>query len=114
MIRRKEQMRVELRERIRGGEGTLYCVNVLEKAETSAKLNYCAIMTIEPGQSIGLHPHGPDAEMYFLLEGSLEANDNGVETSFNAGDVMFTCNGETHSVRNGSLAPAKLLSVVVP
>jgi mannose-6-phosphate isomerase-like protein (cupin superfamily) len=113
MIKHREQMRVELRDRIRGGDGTLHCVNLLEKAECAGKVNYCAIMTFEPGQSIGLHPHGPDAEIYYLLEGSLEVNDNGVETSFSAGDVMFTSNGENHSVRNGGQVTAKLLAVVI-
>lgn len=113
MIKRKEEMRVEMRDRIRGGVGTLHCVNLLEKAECCGKVNYCAIMTLEPGQSIGIHPHGPDAEIYYLLEGSLEANDNGVETSFSAGDVMFTTNGDTHSIRNGGQVTARVLSVVI-
>jgi len=113
MIKRKDDMRVEMRDRIRGGEGTLHCVNLLEKAECFGKVNYCAIMTLEPSQSIGVHPHGPDAEIYYLLEGSLETNDNGVDTIFNAGDVMFTCNGETHSVRNAGQVTARVLSVVI-
>lgn len=113
MIKHQEEMRTEMRDRIRGGEGTLHCLNLLEKAECFGKVNYCAIMTLEPGQSIGIHPHGPDAEIYYLLEGTLEANDNGVETSFSAGDVMFTGNGETHSIRNAGQVTARVLSVVV-
>ncbi len=113
MIKHRNEMRVEMRDRIRGGEGTLHCVNLLEKTELSGKANYCAFMTLEPGQSIGVHPHGPDAEIYYLLEGSLEATDNGLETSFSAGDVMFTCNGDTHSIRNAGQVTARVLSVVI-
>lgn len=114
MIKRKQDMRIEYRDRIRGGEGTLTCLNLLEKSECFGKMNYTALMHLEPGQSIGVHPHSPEAEMYYLLKGRLTAVDNGVETYLEEGDVMLTGNGETHSVRNDSGHPAVLLAVVIP
>ncbi len=113
MIRRKADMRVEMRARIRGGEGTLRCVNILEKDETLGKMRYCALLHLEPGQSIGPHAHGPDAELFYLLQGRLSVTDNGVTTQLDEGDAMFTGDGATHSVRNDTDRLAVLMAVIL-
>ncbi len=89
MIRHNENMRVEMRERARGGEGILRILHMVEKDELFGKLNLCAVVDFEPGQSIGLHPHGPDAEIYFVVKGSLVVTDQGVEHTLNEGDAMY-------------------------
>jgi mannose-6-phosphate isomerase-like protein (cupin superfamily) len=106
-------MRVEMRDRVRGGNGTLRCTNLFDKDECFGKVNVCALITLEPGQSIGLHAHGPDAEIYYLLSGRLAATDNGADSHLEAGDAMLTGNGGTHSVRNDGAEPAVLLAVVL-
>lgn len=113
MITRQSEMRVEMRDRVRGGEGTLRFQHLLEPAACLGKVKLCGVLTIEPGQSIGIHPHGPDAEIYYLLQGRLAATDDGVETWLEAGDAMFTGNGATHSVRNESGQAALLMAVVL-
>lgn len=107
-------MRVEMRERLRDGEGTLHFTNLLEPSECFGKINLCALIEIEPGQSVGVHSHGPDAELYYLLKGRLAVTDNGVEGWLEEGDVMFTGNGGTHSARNDSEKKATLMTVVHP
>lgn len=113
MIRRKEQMRTEERPNLRGGDGVIHAFNLLEKEELCGKANLCAILTVDPGCSIGEHPHGPDAEIYYVLEGTLEAWDNGEKTILQPGDAMFTGQGNTHAVCNTSDQPARLLAVVI-
>ncbi len=113
MIRRKEQMTTTDRPNLRGGDGVIRAYNLLEPQELCGKANLCAIMTVEPGCSIGEHPHGPDAELYYMLEGTLEAWDDGEKTVLNPGDAMFTAQGKTHAVRNVSDKPAKMLAVVI-
>ena len=81
MIRRKEQMTTTDRPNLRGGDGVIRAYNLLEPQELCGKANLCAIMTVEPGCSIGEHPHGPDAELYYMLEGTLEAWDDGKKPS---------------------------------
>ena len=107
-------MRIEMRERIRGGEGTLKCLNLLEKNDCYGKFNYVAIMELKQGKSIGMHPHGPDAEIYYLLKGQLTAIADGVKSQFYEGDIMLTANGKSHSVINESPQLAQLLAIVVP
>jgi mannose-6-phosphate isomerase-like protein (cupin superfamily) len=113
MKRRKADVRIEMRERVRGGEGTIKCLNLLEKSECHGKVNICAIMNLEPGQSVGLHTHGPDAEIYYLLSGRLTVTDHGVHTYLDEGDTMFTGDGESHSAMNESDQPAQLLAIVL-
>ena len=113
MIRRKEQMTTTDRPNLRGGDGVIRAYNLLEPQELCGKANLCAIMTVDPGSSIGEHPHGPDAELYYMLEGTLEAWDDGEKTVLNPGDAMFTAQGKTHAVRNVSDKPAKMLAVVI-
>lgn len=113
MIRRKEQMRTSEKPNLRGGEGVIHAYDLLEAPEMREKLKLCSILTIEPGCSIGEHPHGPDAEFYYLLEGELEVTDNGEKTTFHPGDAMFTACGETHSARNNTQKDAKLLAIVI-
>lgn len=113
MIRRKDQMKTEERPQMRGGEGVIHAYQLLEPADLCGKANLCAILTVDPGCSIGEHAHGPDAEIYYVLEGQLEASDNGEQTVLHPGDAMFTAQGKTHSVRNTGDQPAKLLAVVI-
>jgi len=113
VIKRHRDMRVEMRDRIRGGSGTIHCLNLLEKDECLGKVNYCALLTLEPGQSIGVHAHGPDAEIYYLLSGRLTATDNGADSYLEAGDAMLTGNGGTHSVHNNGDRAAVLMAVIL-
>ena len=72
------------------------------------------IVTVAPGQSIGLHSHTDDSEVYFLLEGELEVTDNDTKTTMHTGDAMFTADGGTHSAENCTDQVAKVLAVVFP
>ncbi|WP_458863559.1 cupin domain-containing protein [Acidaminobacterium chupaoyuni] len=113
MLRRKDEMTSVKKPNLRGGEGVIDAYELLRPCDLSGKANLCAIMTVEPGCSIGEHAHQPDAEIYYMLEGELRVWDNGKETVFHPGDVMFTANGDTHAVRNDSDAPAKMLAIVI-
>lgn len=106
-------MRVVMRENVRGGEGTLRCTDMLEPSECFGKINLCAVIEIDPGQSVGVHAHGPDAEVYYMLKGRLTATDNGTESWLEEGDVMLTGDGGTHSVRNDGDQKATLMAVVI-
>lgn len=113
MIVKKETMRSETRTQMRGGNGNILLTHLLEKDAMLGKARLCAKITVEPGCSIGTHPHGPDAEIYILVSGTLSVNDNGKESVLNAGDVMFTGNGESHSVENKGKETAVMYAVVL-
>ena len=114
MIRRKGDMRLESRHNIRGGDGVVDVVHLLEKADTNDKLRLCSVMTILPGCSMGEHPHhAPEAEIYYILEGELWASYNGVETTLREGDAMYTTNSGVHSVRNVTDKPCLMIAIII-
>lgn len=113
MIRKSWEMRKELRENMVGGTGSVRLTHLLEGDELLGKSRLCAVLTFGPGDSIGPHSHVKDAEIYYMLQGELTLLHDGAETVIRSGDVVFTANGEGHSVENRTHARAELLAVVL-
>lgn len=113
MIRRKNEMEIAQREHVLNGEGTIISQTILRPEQMLGKSRLCARNTLPPNTSIGEHPHSPDAEIYYILEGEATVNDNGKETILHAGDVMFTGNGETHSIANKSNQNVVFLAIIL-
>jgi len=100
MIYKVSDQKSETRSDVRGGSGALGFLHLLDGTQTYGKTRLMARITLPAGTSIGEHPHAPDAESYIILSGEAEVTDNGVPVRLSAGDVMFTGNGDTHSIRN--------------
>lgn len=113
MFRRKSEYQKEDRVNARGGNGTLNFLHLFSKEEMLGKADICATLTIHPGDSIGEHPHGPDAEIYYLLKGQLEISDNGEIVIMNEGDALFTGNGDTHCFVNKTGENAELFAIIL-
>lgn len=113
MVKEKKDMRVEMKHELRGGNGDIETLHLLEKEETLGKCNLCSHMTLQPGVSIGLHPHGPDAEIYYCLKGEIAVGDNGEEKVLRAGDIMFCGGGNTHCAENRTNEPAEMIAIVI-
>jgi len=64
---------------------------------------------IEPGCSIGYHPHNNETEFYYIIKGEGLFNDNGTEIPVKVGDFCATGYGEYHSLKNTG---TELLSIV--
>ena len=113
MIRKANDFRQEKRA-IGGGVGELVLNHKLSQQESFEKCRVCAEIIIEPGQSIGMHVHDIEAEIYYMLAGELVSiNEDGTEELFNVGDIMITGGGAKHSVRNDTNETAKLLAIVI-
>ena len=112
MISKNGAFRTEKRA-IGGGEGEIIINHRLEKELLHGKSRLCAELIIEPGCSIGQHPHTGEVEFFYVLEGELlSQNADGTEEPFTVGDVMATGGGESHGLRNASDKPAKMLAII--
>ena len=100
MIYKVSDQKNETRADVRGGHGELGFLHLVDGTQTYGKTRLMARITFPPGTSIGEHPHAPDAEAYIVLSGEGTVTDNGVPVRLTAGDVMFTGNGDTHSMTN--------------
>lgn len=113
MVKKKEDMQEVMRKDMRGGEGPVRILSFLDPEEMRGKMSVCGILTIPPGSGIGEHEHVADSEICYILEGELQAKDNGRECTLYPGDIIFTADGQSHRLWNASDKDAKLLAVVM-
>ena len=113
MIVKSGQYREEQRV-IADGKGKIILHHKFEREQLFGKSRLVAEITIRPGDSIGMHPHDPDAEIYYMLEGALTSiGHDGSEEPFLPGDAMLTGGGDSHSVRNDTEKDAKMFAIVI-
>ena len=113
MVRKAADCSVELREHMREGDGVVQITNFVQKPELYDKGRLFGKITLEPGCSIGYHVHEKDSELFYILKGTAEYNDNGVMTTVSAGDVAITPMGGGHSIANHSGETVELIALIV-
>ena len=112
MVIQRKAMTTEVKEKMRGGEGHVDFVH-LANCETEKNIRMLAEMTLQPGCSIGKHCHDKETEYFTVLSGSGMVNDDGKEMPVQAGDVIITGNGASHSVVNTGTVPLVLHAAIV-
>lgn len=114
MIHRANECRIEVREHMRGGAGSVRITHFFdESADLKAPTRLCARLELEPGSSIGPHRHDGEEEIFLVLAGRAEIDDDGTLAEVGPGDAIATGNA-SHGVR--SLGPDKLVlaAFIVP
>ncbi|MCK5843979.1 MAG: cupin domain-containing protein [Victivallales bacterium] len=113
MIRRKDECECSVREQMRGGEGEVQ-IKKLWDPETELKANnrLFAKLVLNPGSSIGFHRHDNEEEVFFVIRGAAEADDDGNTVTLNPGDTILTGNGSGHSIKSVGSEPLELLAVI--
>ena len=113
MIRKAADFTTEYRENMRGGNGTVELTSFATPEELNNKGRLFANITLKPGCSIGYHVHEADSELFYLMKGEVVYNDNGVEYTLTAGDVMICPVGTGHAIANNSQEVAEICAVIV-
>jgi len=112
MIIRRNEMKKEIKEKMRGGEGSTQLTYLVD-CENEKNIRMLAEVKLEPGASIGKHNHESEAEYYLILSGKGIVNDNGADITVNAGDTIITKDGASHSIKNTGDVPLILHAVIV-
>lgn len=112
MIRKPSEMRVEKRDKMRGGEGTVTIVHLFEKEEFGSKTRLCAKLVLPPGASIGEHQHEGEDEVYLVTKGSGLLRDGLSESRVSAGDAILTGKGQSHSIHNDRAGPLEVVALI--
>ena len=73
-----------------------------------------AVITLRPGESVGVHPHETNGEAYCILEGAATVTEDGESRELHVGDAEFCADGHTHSIRNHTGSVTRFLAVIVP
>lgn len=114
MIRRKEECKVEYREKMRGGEGTAMVTSLIAgPEELNDKGRLFSRITLNPGCSIGYHIHEKDAELFYFLTGTGAYSDNGTVVDVKAGDVAICETGHGHGITNTGEDVLEFVAVIV-
>ena len=113
MIRKATECKVEERENMRDGDGVVKLTSFVSKEELNDKGRLFAKLTLEPNCSIGYHVHENDCEIFYVMKGTAEYNDNGTVSTVSAGDVLVTPAGTGHSIANRSDETVELIAVIV-
>ena len=114
MIRKADEFRIEYKEHMRDGDGTVQLTHFItgpEELEDKGRL--FAKITLNPGCSIGYHVHEKDAELFYILTGTAEYNDNGEMRTVSAGDVTICPAGRGHGIANRTVGVVELVAVIV-
>jgi len=112
MIRRSRDMKEEVRENMRGGDGSVTIRHYFTKDEFTANARLCAKLVIPPGAGIGSHRHDTEDEVYIVTRGSGLLDDGTEEVRVAEGDAILTGNGGSHAVRNDGDEPFEMIAVI--
>ena len=113
MIIKNEQKIAETRENMRGGDGTVVLNTILTGEALPAHCRLFSEIILEPGCSIGDHPHENECELFYILEGTAQYNDNGTIVTAGPGEALSCDHGQTHGIRNAGSTTLKLLAVII-
>lgn len=98
MVVLKKEMAVELREHMRGGNGTVEITKL--SGELPENMRLFARLRLAPGCSIGYHVHEHETELFAFVSGCGRVQDDEAFRDVCAGDSMLTFPGHGHGVEN--------------
>ena len=113
MIKRNGEFEVILKKNMRDGEGEVR-IEKLWNEETELKANnrLFAKLILPPGTSIGFHKHENEEEVFVVLKGQAEMDDNGKKEILNPGDTILTADGAGHSVKSVGDTDLEMMAVI--
>lgn len=67
---------------------------------------------MSPGNSIGLHSHNEDEEIYYITKGTGRVIDDGVEMKVELGDAIVTGGDSKHALENIGKDDLEFIAVI--
>jgi mannose-6-phosphate isomerase-like protein (cupin superfamily) len=112
MVRRLADMEKQVREKMRGGTGSVEILHIFHPEELAGKTRLFARLRLLPGSSIGYHVHEGEEEIFYILSGSGCVVEQGVTSPVGPGDAVLTGAGG-HSIENKGEVPLELLAAIL-
>lgn len=112
MIKKKQDIKVQTLENTGIFSGTLYKNFVLTGEEVGGRFKFFNRIDLPVGSMITEHAHNTDSELYYILEGEVTVTDNDTTEVLHAGDVIFTADGNRHSIKNTGNVPAAFIALI--
>ena len=113
MIRKATDCKTEVRDKMRGGPGSVTIHHYFDKDEFTAKTRLCGRLVLPPGAGIGEHKHDNEDEVYIVTSGSGILDDGKTQRRISAGDAVLTGNGGCHAVTNDGPENLEMIAVIM-
>ena len=114
MFKSYEMMATAVKHNAQGGEGSPKFRYLFSAEELGRRADMMAVITLQPGESVGVHPHETNGEAYYILEGAATVTEDGESRELHAGDAEFCADSHTHSIRNHTDSVTRFLAMIVP
>lgn len=112
MIIRKSEIRVD-ESNLRDGKGLVKREFIVEEDNLRGKAKLFSKITIPQGNSIGMHDHVDDFEIYYILKGKGKVLDGDEYVEVNEGDAIYTADGNKHCIKNIGEGDLVFIAVVI-
>lgn len=112
MIKDKKDIGIQVVEDSGNVAGRIEKNHILTPGEMGGRAHMFARIDIPAGSMIKDHAHVDDAEAYYILEGDLTVTDNQETRVLHPGEVMFTADGNHHSIANRTDKPGSFLAII--
>lgn len=114
MIRRAAECKVDYKEHMREGDGTVQLTSLIgSSAELNEKGRLFSVITLKSGCSIGYHVHEGESELFYIMKGTAVYSDNGTEVTVSAGDVTICPPGTGHGIANRGEETVELVALIL-
>ena len=108
------QIKEEIGHGMMGGPGYIKKYSLIESnADIYNSGRTFAHIVFEKDCGVGYHIHNGDGEIYYILKGEGEYNDNGNIVTVKAGDVTHTLPGEGHGITNLKDEPLEMIALIL-
>lgn len=112
MIIKKSDIRTD-ELNLREGKGLVKREFIVEGNNLRGKAKLFSKIIIPPGNSIGMHDHVDDFEIYYILKGKGRVLDNKKFVEVNEGDAVYTADGNEHYIENIGNEDLEFIAVVI-
>lgn len=112
MIKLKSEISKQVVENTGNIAGTIVKNHILTPEEMGGRALMFARIDLPAGSMIKDHSHVEDAEAYYMLEGEATVTDNEETRILHTGDVVFTADGNRHSIFNHTQEPVAFLAII--
>ena len=112
IIRDKDQVRENI-ENYAGGQGMIEFTHMVPTELLKDEAKLFKILTFSAGAGLGEHAHVDNYEVYYILDGEGICVDDGQEVAVHKGDMIYTADGASHSIRDAGEGNLVMLAVVI-
>ena len=99
MYKTSEQIKTEIKLNNEGKE-RMYMTHLADFDMANPKIKLYSLVQLKPGEEVQYHMHVGESELYFIMSGRGEYNDNGTVVEVTPGMTTLTPSGEGHALKN--------------